>query len=229
MTRRRLLRVIVPLLAALILTLVVARVTARPSPHLVPLLVAAAEVPAGSELTAADLKLEEVSPAAILPGSLTTFASAQGQVARVGLSAGSPVLADELEPAQQAGLAYQIPRGERALTLAVNGVSGVAGNLAPGAHVDVLLTIGAQSSQGGQPATTALSTVIVQNIVVLATGLAGTAGPSGGYSLVTLAVTPAQAATIALGQQQGSILLLLRPEGDQTTAPVEVRVGGIVP
>ncbi len=229
MTRRRLLRVMVPLLVALVLTLIVARATQKPSPRLVPLVVAATAVPAGTELTGADLRLQRVSPAAVLPGSLSSEGAAQGQVAKVSLTAGSPVLADELEAASEAGLAYQIPRGDRALTVAVNGVSGVAGNLATGDHVDVLLTVGAQASQAGQPAITAQSTVIVQDVDVLSTGLAGAGGPSNGYALITLAVTPQQAATISLGQQQGSILLLLRAHGDQTPSAVEVRVGGIVP
>lgn len=229
MTRRRLLRAIVPLLAALLLTLVVARATATPAARHVPLLVAATAVPAGSVLSAADLRLQQVAPAAVLPGSLTSLSAAAGQVAKVALSAGSPVLSDEIEAEPQAGLAYQIPRGQRALTLAVNGVSGVAGNLLPGVRVDVLLTIGAQSAQSGQAAVQAESTLIVQDAAVLTTGLEGSSSTGSGYSLVTLAVTPAQAATIALGQQQGSILLLLRPSGDAAAAPVVVRVGGIVP
>ncbi len=229
MTRRRLLRAIVPLLAALLLTLVVARATATPAAHHVPLLVAATAVPAGSVLSAADLKLQQVAPAAVLPGSLTSLGAAEGQVAKVALSAGSPVLGDEIEPETQAGLAYQIPRGQRALTLAVNGVSGVAGNLVSGVRVDVLLTVGSQSAQSGQTTVQAQSTLIAQNVAVLTTGLSGSGATGSGYSLVTLSVTPAQAATIALGQQQGSILLLLRPSGDAAAAPVVVRVGGIVP
>ncbi len=229
MTRRRLLRVIVPLLAALVLTLAVAKATAKPPASRVPLLVAATAVPAGSVLSASDLKLQQVSPSAILPGSLTTIGAAQGLVTKVALSRGSPVLADEVEPEAAAGLAYQIPPGNRALTLAVNGVSGVAGNLAPGSHVDVLLTVSQQAAQAGQSAVPAESTVIVPDVAVLSTGLAGTSGPSAGYSLVTLSVTPKQAATIALGQQQGSILLLLRPPGDTTKPTVQIHVGGIVP
>jgi pilus assembly protein CpaB len=228
-TRRRLLRVIVPLLLALVATLIVARATARPSPKEVPLLAVATYVPAGTTLSAADLKVEQVVPAAVLPGSLTKISQVAGQVAKVGLSAGSPLLADEIEPQVRAGLAYKIPHGQRALTLAVNGVSGVAGNLSAGSHVDVLLTLGAQSASGGQPATIAQSTLIAQNIDVLATGLAGSSGQGSGYSLVTLAVTPTQAATIALGEQQGSILLLLRPPADSSQGAVEIRVGGIVP
>ncbi len=229
MTRRRLLRVIVPLLAALVVTLVVAKATTRPAASRAPLLVAATGVPAGSVLTPSDLKLQQVSPSAILPGSLTSIGSAQGQVTRVALSAGAPVLSDEIEPENDAGLAYQIPRGDRALTMSVNGVSGVAGNLVPGSHVDVLLTLSAQAAQNGQPAAPAESTVIVPDVAVLSTGLAGSSGSGSGYSLVTLAVTPKEAATIALGQQQGSLLLLLRPPGDGSKPTVQIRVGGIVP
>ncbi len=229
MTRRRLLRVIVPLFVALLLTLVVAKATAKPTPRRVPLLVAATAVPAGSVLSGSDLRLQEVSPSAILPGSMTSLGAAVGQVTRVGLSAGSPVLTDEIEPETSAGLAYQIPRGQRALTLAVNGVSGVAGNLTAGARVDVLLTISAQTAQAGQSAAPAESTIIVPDVAVLSTGLAGSGAGGSGYALVTLAVTPKDAATIALGEQQGTLLLLLRPPGDQATPSVQIRVGGIVP
>jgi len=230
MTRRKLLRVIVPLCAALLLTIVVARATSHPATKGVPLLEAAVQVSQGTILSPADLKVVKVSPQALLPGSLSSEGQAAGQVTLVALSPGSPILANDVEARTQAGLAYAIPSGERAMTLAVNSVSGVAGNLATGSRVDVLLTLSAQAAQPATqvPAEPPLSTVVASDLQVLATGIAGST-TSSGYAVVTLAVTPEEAATIALSQQQGTLTLLLRGPKDTSRPATEVRLGGDVP
>ncbi len=234
MTRRRLIRILIPLAVALIATLLVAQLTARKTAPTATIVVAAQSVNAGTVLSSQDVQLETVPASAALHGALTTMASAVGQVARVGLTLGDPVLSDELQPSQVAGISYQIPAGMRGFAVPVNGVSGVAGNLSPGDKVDVLATFPVQSATNAGAASPAHASVVVQDVAVIGLS-AGTgsstaptaAGNTSPYTLVTLAVTPQQAATISLSEQQGTITFLLRPHSGAGSGSATVTVGGL--
>lgn len=234
MTRSRLIRIIVPLLVALIVTAVVAKLTAGKASPTGEIVIAAHTVKAGSVLTPEDLQLRSVPARAALAGSLGSVGAAVGAVTRTELTTGAPVLSDELESSQAAGLDYQIPAGMRAFTVPVNGVSGVAGQLAAGDRVDVLATFTAQSSaSNGGVAVTPHATVVVQDIGVLALGTgtgsvapaATSSGTSSPYTLVTLAVTPQQAAVISLSEQQGTVAFLLRPHSGAGSGSASVSAG----
>lgn len=60
-----------------------------------------------------------------------------GRVAVVPVSKGAQLQSSFLQDAGQGSLAIEVPRGQRALTLAVSDVSGVAGLIRPGNFVDV--------------------------------------------------------------------------------------------
>ena len=229
MTRRKLLRILIPLLGALVVTFLIAKLTAQPKAATASVVVATQDVSAGAILSSQDLSLKSVPAGSALPGSVTSVPAAAGEVTRVGLAVGDPVLSNELQASQMAGLSYQIPAGERAFTVPVNGVSGVAGNLAPGDEVDVLATFPAQST--GTTAQ-AHADVVVQGVAILGLGTGtGSVTPAAGnnspYTLVTLAVTPTQAATISLSEQVGSVTFLLRPHAHPGTGTASVTVGGL--
>lgn len=232
MTKRRLIRILIPLLVALVVTIAVAKLTTKPKAPTVSVVVAAAQVSAGSILTTQDLQVLSVPAASALPGSIGSVSQAIGVITRVDLTAGDPVLADELQPTQSAGLAYQIPAGERALTVQVNGVTGVGGSLGIGNTVDVLGTFPSQSSTTGV-SSPAYAAVVVQNVTVLqlSSGTGGTTATQSGngspYTLVTLAVTPTEAATISLAEQQGGVTFLLRPHSGAGNGTADVGVGGL--
>lgn len=231
MTRRRILRILVPVLGALCATWLVARLTAAPHRPTAALVVAARAIAAGSVIAPADLRTVQLPLGAPLAGGIGRPESAVGEVAQVRISPGAPVLSDELEAPRAAGLAYRIPPGDRAFTVAVNGVSGVGGNLAPGVRVDVLATFPYQSGTAGVPGTPR-STVVAQDLLVLGIGQATGAAVAGSqidpnYALATLAVTPAQAATVALAEQEGTIDLLLRPAAGAGSGAASVDAGGL--
>ncbi|MDA8345903.1 MAG: Flp pilus assembly protein CpaB [Thermaerobacter sp.] len=232
MTRRKLIRILIPLVVALIATVAVAKLTARPQAPTVAIVVAAQDIAPGTVLTSHDLQVHSVPASHALQGSLQSVGAATGEVARVGLTAGDPVLSDELQTSQMAGLNYQIPAGERAFTVPVNGVTGVGGSLIVGDQVDVLATFPAQTNTSGA-STPAHASVVVQDVAVLELGTGtGTINPTAAgngspYTLVTLAVTPQEAAMISLSEELGSVTFLLRPHANAGSGAANISAGGL--
>ena len=131
--------------------------------------------------------------------------------------------------------------GYRALTLAVDNVSGVAGNLRPGSHIDLYGTF-QTAEESAAPARGASATAararaprtipLLSDVSVLATDnrstmtqyvLAGRKG-AGAYSSITVAVTPREALMLTFAQNFGKITASLRPEGDVVPAEGVVEV-----
>ena len=110
------------------------------------------------------------------------------------------------------GLAPIIPVGMRAAAVRVNDVVGVSGFVLPGMRVDVLVT---GKPQGGEES---LTTTVLQNILVLSAGQtiqADSRGQAINAPTVSLLVTPQQAETLTLANNEGRIQLVLRNGSDQ--------------
>lgn len=107
---------------------------------------------------------------------------------------------------------YRIPDGQRAITIAVNEVIGVAGYPTVGDHVDLLL-IGKMEGQKLSAKT------FIQGREILATGQL-TVGQEDGQqrlvSTITLCVSPEEAQQIALAEVSGSLRMVLRSPADET-------------
>jgi len=113
-------------------------------------------------------------------------------------------------PKAGAGLPSLIPAGKRAVSVQVNEVISVAGFVAPGTHVDVLLT-GHPMMQGAQDI---MTTTVLENVEVLAAGQEMQQSPEGGkpraVTVITLLVTPEEAQKLTLASSEGRIQLALR-------------------
>jgi pilus assembly protein CpaB len=140
-----------------------------------------------------------------------------GQVLNYPLKRGDPLLWTDIgagtDGAQGTGLATTITKGERALSFAVDAVSGVAGLLKPNDHVDILSTV--RSQESGEEATITL----LQNITILATGgqLAGGPTERGRYNSLTILVTLEEAELLVFAQKRGDLMVVLRnPEDIET-------------
>lgn len=118
---------------------------------------------------------------------------------------GEPVLVSKISGFGARGrMAMQLAEGKRAFTIRVDAISGVAGFIAPGDRVDVLMT----RSVGGNLE----STVILQNILVIAVDHETnqqTNAPRNART-ATVEVTPEVAQKLALAQQLGRLSLTLR-------------------
>ncbi len=127
------------------------------------------------------------------------------------------------------GLSGQIDAKNRALTIPVNQTSAVGYFVEPESRVDILTTYteyqpsGVSMSGTGKPTRGRVVTkTIQQNVRVLAVGevssRAGYLGREGGYSTVTVEVTPVDAEKLVFAMTQtnsGFILLLRNPANDR--------------
>ena len=126
----------------------------------------------------------------------------------------------------------RLTQGERAVTLRVDAISGVGGNVVPGSRVDIIGTFPAGAWTQGAPPTSGpagaaadQSVALLSNVTVLAVDaqtreieyVASAGGPRGQtYSTVTLAVTPEEAVLLVFAQQYGALTFTLRPDADTT-------------
>jgi pilus assembly protein CpaB len=117
-----------------------------------------------------------------------------------------PILEGKLAPEEAgAGLAATIPEGMRGLSIRVDQVVGVAGFVLPGTMVDVLVT----GSAGGG----AVTNTILEYMRVLTAGQRIEEDKEGKpvkVSVVTLLVTPDEAAKLTMASTEGKIQLALR-------------------
>jgi pilus assembly protein CpaB len=170
--------------------------------------VASRDLPVGSLVAAADVKLVAWPASNPVAGAFSTTE----EVANRGLMA--PVLANEPFTVSKvaareagAGLPPIITPGMRAISVKVDDVVGVAGFVVPGTRVDVVVTINQQQQS--------VARVVVANIQVLAAGTKidqqqardGRPIPA---TVVTLLVTPDDAERISLASSVGRITLALR-------------------
>jgi pilus assembly protein CpaB len=209
-------------------------VTAAPVPsRSVDVLVAAADLPVGSALKAADLRWM-AWPADLVPQAATTRAAApnateelKGSLVRQSFIAGEPIRKEKLVRADGAGfMSAVLPPGKRAIAISIDtrGATSAGGFILPNDRVDVLrIARDDDAARGGGDAQVAET--ILFNIRVLAIGQA--VQEQNGQKVVTgdtatLELSPAQSETVALAQRTGQLTLVLRSLADAgQTAPEE--------
>jgi pilus assembly protein CpaB len=178
-------------------------------------------IPARSAVTAEQLEIRQIPVEAVNPNALREPRAAVGLIARSSILQGEAVLKDRLLPkGQRYTLSLLIPRGRRAVTVAVNEIKGVAGFLKPGDRVDVLGTF------EFTPPKKVITWTVIQDAEILAvsqnmgepehpakieTKTASQKDPDKMSTSVTLAATPEQAQQLALSEELGVLKLALRP------------------
>lgn len=179
-------------------------------------------IPAHSVVSAAQLEVKKIPMEAVNPGAVFKIEEIAGLIAKTDILEGEQINPNRLfHKGETVGLAFLIPSGMRAITVAVNEVAGVAGFIKPGEKVDVIGTMEPKKSADGS-----VSWTVIQNAAVLAVaqnlgevpkgenkyGESGDSKEQGKISTsVTLAVTPVQAEKIALAEERGQLRLTLRP------------------
>lgn len=186
--------------------------------------VAVAAVPLGYGTVITPEKVRFASyPKSSLPaGSFSDMAQllpeGQQRVALMSISPNEPILADKISGAgKNASLAFLLPDGMRAASVRINDVSGVNGFVQPNDSVDVLVTrTFANANQSQQ-----ITDVLLQDVKVLAMGGAtqGANGQPIAARTATLQVDPLDAQKLALGQEIGSLGLVLRKPGAEQNMP----------
>ncbi len=165
---------------------------------------------------------ETTRPAAAVPANCAgSVQEVVGRVTLVPLATDEPVRRAAIAPQTASlGLAYVVPDGMRAVTVALDSVIGVAGFLKAGDHVDVLATFDLDGMSG-----TAVTRTVLQDVELLAIGpevvpeevgkpLGERAARPKEQPNATLAVRPEDAERLTLAESKGKLRLALRRSGD---------------
>jgi pilus assembly protein CpaB len=176
----------------------------------------------------------------VQPQAIADVREAIGRVVAVPIPGGSQIVGTYLYDAGRIGLAYEVPRGRRAVTIAVSDVTGVSGLVRPGNFVDIFGTfefgrpIGMQGGRVQYADERTETRVLMQNVQLVAverelgrerptpTASGGgflsaadadhQAGLAAGREIrnVTVVVAPRQAQELVLAQEIGTLTLALR-------------------
>src|SRR5580704_9476190 len=167
----------------------------------------------GVMIKPADVKLTKVSTEAFPKGAFSKVEDVLDRPVVSNILLDEPLMEGRLQvKGSGLGMAPTIPVGMRAVTVRVNDVSGAAGFVLAGLHVDVLVT--------GHPPNgdSNMTTTVLQNVLVLSAGQAmqpDARGSPVSVSTVTLLVTPGDAETLTLAGGEGRIQLVLRNSSDE--------------
>jgi pilus assembly protein CpaB len=187
------------------------------------ILVANGLLQAGSLLQPGDLASASVPIASVPPGaSLDTPANRSdliGSMIRSPIGQGAPILADAvIHPGDHGFLAAVLAPGMRAVTVGVDAISGAAGLIWPGDHVDLLLTqtLDDDTVPLGQRIA---AEMVLRDVRVIATGqqlVQGTVGTDPSKqapppaTTVTLEVTGEQAERVEVATHLGPLSLVVQ-------------------
>lgn len=205
-----------------------------------PVVVAAADIPALTTITPEMVTVSDVPEDMVLAGAFTSIDSVVGKKAQVALVQGQQLLVTNAVDAALAQEAYGpdaplsliIPQGKRAYGVYVSKVASVGGLARAGDYIDLMLNAEAEEGSSGNACS------VMQDIQVLAVGgtvarassdAAGVAAvdPNPDANTLSLAVTPEQALQLAAVQRSvsdGSVgrqmWVVLRQFGDHSVANV---------
>jgi pilus assembly protein CpaB len=184
-------------------------------PETVRVLVAKQALGYGATLQPENLQWVEWPKAAVPPGAFTSVESLLGEsgdqsrIVLRSIEPGEPVLEGKITKfGESPRMSMNLSAGMRAVSLKIDAVSGVAGFVAAGDRVDILLI----RTLDGQ----LVSSVILQDITVIAvdqSANAETNSPRLGRT-VTVEVGTVEAQKLALAQQVGKLSLTLRGIGE---------------
>jgi len=175
--------------------------------------VIANDVTYGVRLEKPMLRVVKYPKESVPTGAFSSIDSVAGQTTKVFMTAKEPVTSIKLS-SLGGGLSMLVREGMRAASVEVNQVSGVSGFILPGDRVDMLVTV----EKVATPEDSYTQTIL-QNAEVLAAGQKTTTQDNKPIQVqaVTLLVKPQEAEIMAHATRQGSITLVLRARGDDST------------
>ncbi len=198
-------------------------------------LMARTNIPVGTIITSSMIEKQPWPENLIMESFVTGDQGGQeivGKVARSPLSAHEPFMKSKLANPNDPGfLAAGLPTGMRAITIATDVVTGIAGFIFPGDRVDILYThenLSDNSKSAGKPD---ITEVLGSNIRVLAVNLRegdpnkpNPVAPAN----VTLEVTDSMAQLVRLAEKNGTLSFALRSiHDDNVTSPNPSNIGDL--
>ncbi len=202
-----------------------------------PVVVAATDILPGTAIEENMIAETQVPLKFLQPSAFGSIRDAVGQVPAVPIQEGSQLVGTSMTGVGRS-LSTKIPRGQRAVSIAITDVTGVASLIRPSNYVDILATLKLGSGLGSSDQRTIVATLF-QNVLVLAVGsdtgeiaqraeadgdtLAALSGQNRDqrFSTVTVALTPKQVQDLVLAQEVGDLSFSLRSfrEGE---APLDI-------
>lgn len=201
---------------------------------MVKVVAAKTDIPVRTEIKEEMLRIVEIPQAVSPEGALKEMASIIGKPAKVAIMNGDIITGKKLFPDKKsAGFPGMIPEDCRAVSFAINDVTGVAGFALPGDYVDVMLI--SDKLQNG----TVTGEVVMQNVLLLGINKVTDASsaadasnekekgkdkdkekapadsaqpkPMDNPATATLAVRPEEAMRLSVASKVGTLYLALRP------------------
>jgi pilus assembly protein CpaB len=183
--------------------------------------VAAVDVMSKTQVTNEMLQVMKVPVEYIHSLAIREKNEAIGKITNTSIAQGEQILQKKLVELGEVnyGLSYAVPVGKRAVTVAVDDVSGIAGLIKPGDKVDVAAVINLPKVGEQREVPNAL--VVLQDLQILAVGATMEDRTSKkeplDYKNITLAVTVEESRPLILASQKGTIRLMLRSPIDDST------------
>jgi pilus assembly protein CpaB len=199
------------------------RVRASERTRPVPVVLATQDIPARTIIEPNMVSEATRSIATLPPNCASSLPEVVGRATTVALTVGEPIQRTDYSPeAVSLGLAYAVPQGMRAVTVALDSIIGVAGFLKPGDHVDVVATFDVGRFNFSN---TAVTRTVLQDVELLAIGpdvrpeeinkpKGNRAAKPKEQPNATLAVSPADAEKLILAESTGRLRLTLRHAGE---------------
>lgn len=185
-------------------------------------IVAAVNIPPRVTITPNMIARVQRPASAVDPDALSDPGKVVGALSLITIPAGSAITSSKIGHPSDVGLPVRLTPGMRAVSIAINKVSGVSGLIEPGDRVDVI-AIPPKSTAVPPPAST-----ILRGIRVLAVGdsleySSATPSPQEESSTtITLEVTPKQADLLAMADLNTTLRLALRsPREPINSEPTE--------
>jgi pilus assembly protein CpaB len=178
--------------------------------------VAAINIDLGTPLTPQMLKLADWPKGSVPAGATEDMKTLDTRVVKTSLLRGEPVLESKLAPVgATGGLSAVIGQGNRAMTVRVNDVVGVAGFALPGNYVDIVVNTEDESVKADN-VNKSISKIVLEHIMVLAVAQEQNRDETKPkvVNAVTLEVTPEQAEKLDLARSVGTLSLVLRNQID---------------
>lgn len=182
--------------------------------------VAATDIDLGTPLAPQMLKVADWPKGSEPAGAFNDIKVLDTRVLKTSVSRGEPVLESKLAPlGATGGLSAIIKEGNRAMTVRVNDVVGVAGFALPGNYVDIVVNTVDEMAKAAN-GNNSISKIVLEHILVLAVAQEQNRDETKPkvVNAVTLEVTPEQAEKLDLARSVGSLSLVLRNQIDSSLA-----------
>lgn len=174
--------------------------------------VAAVDIELGSRVNPQMVKAVPWPSGNLPPGTFSKPEDLDDRVVKTNILRGEAILDAKLAPVgSKGGLSAVIKEGNRAMTVRVNEVIGVAGFALPGNYVDVVVSTQQDGGEGRH-----ISKIVLEHILVLAVAQEASRDETKPkvVSAVTVEVTPGQAEKLDLARSVGTLSLVLRNQVD---------------